>query len=70
MLRDPYGLIQKRCRAHGADLFQTPGTGEFGEDDFLAHELQYSDEHWSWTQRQNRNSPLTMDLGPGCRLAS
>jgi hypothetical protein len=47
MLHDPYGFIQKRCRAHGADLFQTPDAGEFGEGDFLAHELQYSNEHWS-----------------------
>lgn len=45
--------------------------GDFGDLDFLARELQYSNQRWSkWTQRQNRNSPLTIDLGPGCKLAT
>ena len=34
--------------------FQTPDVAEFGEDDFLAHELQHSKEQWSnYPRRQN-----------------
>ena len=67
MLRDPYCFIQKRCRTHGADLFQTPDAGEFGEDNFLAHELQYSNKTLEQLDPTSK-SKFTIDHGPWSRV--